>query len=68
MGENEFFYEAKEGITKNDLMNELVLKDERLLDWRKNVLIAINCEHTGSANPVISENDEVAFFPPLSGG
>jgi molybdopterin synthase sulfur carrier subunit len=36
-------------------------------DWPDNVLIAINLEYA-QYDDVIKEGDEVAFFPPVTGG
>jgi molybdopterin synthase sulfur carrier subunit len=33
----------------------------------KHILIAINCEYT-HAQQSVKDNDEVAFFPPVTGG
>jgi len=36
-------------------------------EMSKNTLMAVNMEYVGLAHPV-SEGDEVAFFPPVTGG
>ena len=36
-------------------------------DWPDNVLVAINLEYA-QFDDVIKEGDEVAFFPPVTGG
>ena len=40
---------------------------ERAADLPKPLLVAINCEHASLTSPV-KDGDEVAFFPPVSGG
>ncbi len=44
-----------------------VIAGERAADLPKPLLVAINCEHASLTSPV-KDGDEIAFFPPVSGG
>ncbi len=44
-----------------------VIAGARTADLPKPLLVAINCEHASLTSPV-KDGDEVAFFPPVSGG
>lgn len=54
--------ELKDGATIKDLWGA-VSKDA----MPENTLIAVNMEYT-DASQVLSNGDEVAFFPPVTGG
>ena len=43
------------------------LAGARLADLPTPLLVAINCEHA-SLTSLVHDGDEVAFFPPVSGG
>ena len=43
------------------------LAGARVVDLPKPLLVAINCEHVSLAS-LVHDGDEVAFFPPVSGG
>ena len=43
------------------------LAGARVADLPKPLLVAINCEHA-SLTSLVHDGDEVAFFPPVSGG
>lgn len=43
------------------------LAGPRAADLPKPLLVAINCEHASLAS-LVRDGDEVAFFPPVSGG
>ncbi|MHB8252951.1 MAG: MoaD/ThiS family protein [Acidiferrobacter sp.] len=44
-----------------------IIAGDRLGDLPKPLLVAINCEHA-SLGSSVHDGDEVAFFPPVSGG
>ncbi len=58
-GEVEFV----EGISSNDIWSQLA-KD---VEFPESVMIAVNMEYV-SGEPALKDGDEVAFFPPVTGG
>ena len=63
LGRDEDQVEAVEGMTVQDVWNR-ALPDQPL---PANTLAAINLEYTDLDAPV-RDGDEVAFFPPVTGG
>jgi len=62
MGRDEESVELSEGATVSDLWGQ-VSKEE----LPENTLVAVNMEYT-NAGQALKEGDEVAFFPPVTGG
>ena len=58
-GEVEFV----EGICSKDIWSQLT-KD---VEFPESVMIAVNMEYI-SGEPALKDGDEVAFFPPVTGG
>lgn len=63
-------FDVPEGTTVFGLID--LLAESRGDRWRRaltaeNIRVAVNQELT-TENPVLSRNDEVAFFPPVTGG
>ena len=57
-----------QGSTLNDLKNSLLKRGEKWQAMHNNtILCAINHEMINH-NPVLQHQDEVAFFPPVTGG
>lgn len=65
-GTSEFFMDF-EGQTAGDLWDELEQKFPALVPFRTSLAVAINRQHAHESSP-IHDGDEVAFFPPVSGG
>ncbi len=52
-------------VTANDVL--AAIAGARLADLPRPLLVAINREHAHLTSPV-KDGDEIAFFPPVSGG
>ena len=53
--------------TVTDLLTEIIIQKPELKSSLKSVLVAVNKEFS-FAEQVILTNDEIALFPPVSGG
>ena len=62
MGKADDTVELGDGATVNDVWSQVT--DEPLPE---NTLIAVNMEYT-NVDHALNEGDEVAFFPPVTGG
>jgi molybdopterin converting factor subunit 1 len=51
----------------NSVFNKLAKDFPALETYRASVLLAVNSEFAGPESPV-HDGDEIAFFPPVSGG
>ena len=67
VGARELALEVPKGSTVDDLLSQLEIKYPRLKDYRPVILTAINEDYVDKAAR-ISKGDEVAIFPPVSGG
>ena len=67
VGSRELQLDVPAGSTIADLLTRLEGKYPRFKDYRPVLLTAINEEYVGKEAP-INEGDEVAIFPPVSGG
>jgi molybdopterin converting factor subunit 1 len=56
-----------EGLTAGDLWEELEQRFPGLASFRFSRAIAVNRQHVRDNQP-LREGDEMAFFPPVSGG
>ena len=65
-GKREEVIETKKGITVREIREQIQDMYPKI-GAKNEVLVAINGSF-GSLNQVILETDEVAFFPPVSGG
>jgi sulfur-carrier protein len=65
-GKREEMLEVEEGITVEEI-REYVRELYSKIAAKEEVLVAVNGSFT-SLDEVIKESDEVAFFPPVSGG
>ncbi len=55
------------GLTAGELWTELEQRFPALASFRPSRAIAVNRQHAQESQP-LSEGDEIAFFPPVSGG
>ena len=70
LGKNEDLLLIKDKLRIIDVVNILKKKNERNnLFFKKisNIKFAINCEYA-TKNDYITDNDELAIFPPVTGG
>ena len=61
----------KSEISIKDLIEQLILKGEKYrksFEETKNLRCAVNCEYTTNYNKTLKNKDEIAFFPPVTGG
>lgn len=66
-GESEMEADVRAGSSVTDLWLELCRRSPALASSSGQRLIAVNEEYSGE-DRLLSENDVVAFFPPVSGG
>ncbi len=59
--------EVPAAATVADLRSALVRQVPALSTWRKHLLIAVNQQYAADEQ-TLAEGDEVACFPPVSGG
>jgi sulfur-carrier protein len=55
--------EYEEGMKIADIWNQLAKE----ADYPETVMVAVNMEYV-SGEPKIKDGDEIAFFPPVTGG
>ncbi len=70
LGKNEELLLIKDKLRIIDVVNILKKKNEKYnLVFKKisNIKFAINCEYA-TKNDYITDNDELAIFPPVTGG
>ena len=70
LGKNQQLLSINGKIRISDVINILKKKDERYnLVFRKisNIKFAINCEYATKSD-FVTNNDELAIFPPVTGG
>ncbi len=67
VGSRELRWEIPEGSTVGDLWSQLERSYPRMKDYRSIVLTALNEEYVNKSTR-IGDGDEVALFPPVSGG
>jgi molybdopterin converting factor subunit 1 len=66
-GQPESVVEVQPGTTVGQLWDTLVEAQPRLQPLSRNAAFAVN-RHYARADAPLSEGDEVAFLPPVSGG
>jgi molybdopterin synthase catalytic subunit len=67
VGSRGLTWSARDGITLRELVDGIVAKYPRLADHRGSMLLAVN-EDLAAGERVLSDGDEVALLPPVSGG
>ena len=71
IGKNEDSIKIDEQTTVEDIVEKLKLIDESYkLAFKdlKNIKCSVNCNYINSFQTKVTNNDELAFFPPVTGG
>ncbi len=71
IGKNEDFININEQTTINDIVEKLKLIDESYklaFNDLKNIKCSVNCNYVNSFKTKVTNKDEIAFFPPVTGG
>jgi molybdopterin converting factor subunit 1 len=66
-GAGELIRELPPEATAREVWNDLVLEWPGLRDYEKTISVAVNAEYA-RMNASVSDGDEIAFMPPVSGG
>ena len=67
VGSRQLSLEVSEGVTVADMLDELESSHPRMKAYRPVLLTAVNEEYVQQSR-AIAEGDEIAIFPPVSGG
>ena len=71
IGKSEDSITVKEQTTVKDIVDRLKLINESYkLAFQdiKNIKCSVNCNYINSFQTKVTNNDEIAFFPPVTGG
>ena len=71
IGKSEDSITIKEQTTVKDIVEKLKLINESYkLAYQdiKNIKCSVNCNYINSFQTKVTNNDEIAFFPPVTGG
>ena len=66
-GQEFLTFELADGATVADLISDLSADNQPLAEALPSALVAVNSEYAFEAD-ALHDGDEVAFFPPVSGG
>ena len=66
-GKEETVLTLESNSTVSSVLEVLVHRYPRFADWKKSLRVAVNFEYV-SMEHVLSDRDEVAVIPPVSGG
>ncbi len=67
LGASDLQYEIRAGATAKDLLDDIISRHPSLEKSRDHVIITIN-KQAVHLDALLSEGDEVAILPPVSGG
>lgn len=67
VGKSQISIEVNQPATVADLLDEVTRLYPEIQPYLKTTLISVNREFASRSQP-ISQGDEIAFFPPVSGG
>ncbi len=71
IGKSEDSITIKEQTTVKDVVEKLKLINESYklaFQDTKNIKCSVNCNYINSFQTKVTNNDEIAFFPPVTGG
>ena len=71
IGRDQDVIDLKKEISVKVLIQQLIKKNEKYrksFQETKNLKCAVNCEYITNYNKILKNKDEVAFFPPVTGG
>ena len=71
IGKSEDLINIDEQTTGKDIIEKLKLIDESYklaFEDLKSIKCSVNCSYINSFQTKITNNDEIAFFPPVTGG
>jgi len=71
IGKSEDLINIDEQTTVKDIIEKLKLIDESYklaFEDLKSIKCSVNCSYINSFQTKITNNDEIAFFPPVTGG
>ena len=71
IGKSEDSININEQTTVKDIVEKLKLIDESYklaFQDLKNIKCSVNCNYINSFQTKVTNNDEIAFFPPVTGG
>ena len=71
VGKSEERIILKKKTNISEIIKLLVSKDvnyKRAFEGVKNIKCAVNCEYVDSLDTKVGNEDEIAFFPPVTGG
>ena len=66
-GAGELIREVPAGGTAREIWNDLVLEWPGLREYENTISVAVNAEYA-RMTAAVTDGDEVAFMPPVSGG
>lgn len=67
IGKSSILLEHAEPLTVSELLQELFQKYPQLKQFENRMLVAVN-QNYAVQSQLVNPNDEVALFPPVSGG
>ena len=71
IGKSEDSITVNEQTTVKDIVEKLKIKNESYklaFQDLKNIKCSVNCNYIDSFQTKVTNNDEIAFFPPVTGG
>lgn len=66
-GTKELIWDVSENMTVGEIKKEIAAQYPKLASMEKVLSIAVNAEYV-DGSIVLSDGDEIAFIPPVSGG
>jgi molybdopterin converting factor subunit 1 len=66
-GSSHVLVKIKDSAAVSDLLTEFICQYPQLQPLSKNILVSVNLEYANRSQ-LIRPDDEITFFPPVSGG